>query len=151
MPSPRNLVNSVEVLLAELWDEPVAFNALGRRALGQYNVSALQTPCKQHLCKIVSAALRNLVELGVRPDLLSRAGDLVLRSQRRVGSRQDVVVQAELDELCVWQERVNLNLVDRRLDFRELHELLQALDRPVGHADRAHLAGLVELLHRAPC
>ena len=151
MPSLRNLLHTLKVLLAELGDLPVALDAAGRRALGQDNVSALQTPCKQDLSEIVTAALRNLVKALVLADRLAGAGDLVLGAERRVGGGQDVILQAELNELLVGEEGVDFDLVDVGLDLGDLQELLEALDGPVGDTDGVGLARLVELLHCAPC
>ena len=151
MPSLGDLLDGVKVGLAELGDEPVALDALGRRALGQDNVAALKTPCEQDLRKVVTASLGNFVELGVGADLLARAGNLVLGAERRVGGDEDVVFLAVLDEVCVGEERVDFDLVDHGLDLRDLKQLLQAGDSPVGNSDRLGLAGVVDLLHGAPC
>ena len=46
---------------------------------------------------------------------------------------------------------MDFDLVHHRLDFGEAEELLEAVDGPVGDADGLCLAGLVDLLHGAPC
>ena len=145
-----NLLDSVKVLLAQLGDEPVALDALGGGALGQDDVAALEAPCEQHLCEVVAAALGHLVELCVCAHLLAGAGHLVLGAERRVGGHHDVVVLAELDELRVGQEGVDLDLVDHGLDLCEAEQLLEAVNGPVGDANGLCLARLVNLLHGPP-
>lgn len=65
VPAPGDLLDGVEVLLAERGNQPVAVDTLGRRALGQNDVSTLQSPRQQNLCEIVAATLSNLIQLRV--------------------------------------------------------------------------------------
>lgn len=150
MPSLRDTLHRLEVLIAQLRHLEIAIDALGRRALGQHHIASPQTPGKQHLRQRITTAIRDLIQRLIRAHLLTSRRDLVLRAQRRVRRRQDIVLLAKLHQLGVRQERVNLNLVNRRFDLGERKQLLQALDSPVRHANRAHLARLVEFLHGAP-
>lgn len=121
------------------------------RALGQHNVAAAQTPGNQHLGQGVAALFGDFVQGWVLADALAGGGDLVLGAQWRVGLGQDIVLEAVLDELLVGEEGVNLDLVDVRLDLRELEQLLKPFDGPVRDTNRLGLAVLVELLHCPPC
>lgn len=144
-------VDGLKVLVRKRGHLEVALDTARGRALGQHSVATSQAPSKQNMRQIMAAALGDLVEGLVSAHLLAGVGYLVLRSKGRVRLGQDVVLQAKLDEGFVGEERVDFDLVDSGLDLGEGHELLEAVNRPVGHADGARLAGLVELLHGAPC
>lgn len=144
-------LDSLEVLIGQVGDLEVALNARGGRALGEDSVAAAQTPGDEDLSKGVAAALSDLVEGLVGADGLTSGGDLVLGTKGRVGSREDVVLKAELDELLVGQEGVNLDLVNGGLDLSKGHQLLEAVDGPVGDTNGTGLAASINLLHGAPC
>ena len=146
-----DFLNSLEVLIAEDGDLEVALNTRGGRALGEHDVATAKTPGEQDLGKVVTAALGDGLEERVVADTLARRWDLVLRAEGRVGGRDDLVLEAELDELGVGHEGVDLDLVDGGLDAGELEELLQALDGPVGNTDGPCLAGIDKILHGPPC
>lgn len=143
-------LHGLEVGLGQVGHQEVGLDAAGRRALGQDGVAPLQAPAQQDLGERVPAAVGDLVEGHVGADLLARVGDLVLGAQGRVRLGQDAVLQAELDEVVVGEEGVDLDLVDGGLDLGEGEELLQAFDGPVGDTDSLDLARLVELLDDAP-
>lgn len=150
MPALGNLVDGREVLVAEVDGLEVAVDPAGRRALGEHDVTSPQTPGDQHLSEGVATLFGDAVERGVGVNLLARCGDLVLRAERRVGGGHDVVLEAEVDELRVGQEGVDLNLVELRLDLTPLEHVLEAVDGPVGDANGLDLTALVQLFHRPP-
>lgn len=151
MPSLGDLVDGLEVGIAELDVLEIAVDPRRGGALGQDDVTPLQSPRDQDLRQRVVPFLRDVDEGLVGVDLLPRRRDLVLRPQRRVGGGHDVVLEAELDEVVVGQERVDFDLVDLGLDLGEFEELLEPRDGPVRDADGAGLALFVQLFHRAPC
>lgn len=146
-----DLVDSLVVLVGQLDRLEVGLDTGRVRALGQHDVAATQTPCDEDLSQRVAVLLGDLVQRRVLADLLARRGHLVLRAQGRVGLGQDIILEAEVNQLVVGQEGVDLDLVDVWLDLGELEQLLEALDGPVGDTNGARLLFLVELLHRAPC
>lgn len=146
-----DLVDGLEVLVGQLDALEVGLDTGGVGALGEHHVAATQTPGNEHLGQGVAALLGDLVEGLVLADPLAGGGHLVLGAQGRVGLGEDVVLEAELDQLVVGQEGVDLNLVDMRLDLGELEQLLETRDGPVGNTDGLGLAVPVDLLHGAPC
>lgn len=150
MAALSDLVDRLIVRIGELDALEVGLHTSGIAALGQHDVAAAQTPGNQNLGQGVAALGREVVQSLVLADTLASSGDLVLRTERRVGLRHDALGQAVVDQLGVGQEGVDLDLIDMRGDLGERQELLSALNGPVGHTDCAGLAVLVELLHRAP-
>lgn len=63
-------------------------------------------------------------------------------AQRAVCSDVDALLLAQIDDLLLWQQRVVLDLVDRRGDGGLSKQLLQVLDRVVGNADSLDLVGM---------
>ena len=146
-----NLVDSGEVLVAELDGLKVGLDTLGVGGLGEHAVAAAETPGNEDLGQGVAALLGDLVEGLVLGDTLAGGGDLVLGAQRRVGLGQDVLGEAVVDQLVVRQEGVDLNLVDHGHDLGVLGHGLELRDGPVGHTNSTGLAVGVQLLHGAPC
>lgn len=68
-----------------------------------------------------------------------------------VGSDDDALSLAEVDDLLLGEKRVVLDLVDGGDDLGLLEELLEVLDAVVGDTDSLDLAGVKKLLHRLPC
>lgn len=146
-----DLIYGFKLLVGEGDEFGVALNTRGVGALGQHGVAATQAPGNEDLGEGDAFFVGDGVELGVRRDLLAGAGDLVLRAERRVSDGDDVVRQAEVDELGVGEERVNFDLVDSGRDLGVLEQRFKVFDRPVGDADGARFAGFVELFRCAPC
>ncbi|KAI6755864.1 hypothetical protein HG531_004970 [Fusarium graminearum] len=146
-----NALDSLKVLVGQAGNLEVALNARGSGALGQNSVAAAETPGDEDLSKGVAATVGDLVKGLVGADGLTSGGDLVLGTEGRVSSGENVVLEAELDEILVGQERMNLDLVNGGLDLCEGHELLQAVDSPVGDTNGTGLATSINLLHGAPC
>lgn len=143
-------VDSLVVLIRQVDALEVGLHTGRVTTLGQHNVATAQTPCDEDLGKSVTALLSNLVEGLVLADTLASGRDLVLRAKGRVGSGQDVVLEAVLHQLFVGEEGVDFDLVDLRLDLGELEELLEVGDVPVRDTNGAGLAVFVDLLHCAP-
>jgi hypothetical protein len=68
----------------------------------------------------------------------------------REGSHDDVVLLAELHELELGEQRVQLDLVDSRDNLGLLEQLLEVGDGEVGDTDRLGLASLEDSLHLLP-
>ena len=145
-----DLVNSLKVLIAQLDKLGVRLDALGVGRLWQDGVAALNTPSNQDLCEGNTKLLSNSVKLLVGRNLLTSTWHLVLGSKRRVGNWGDVLGLAVVDELLVWKEWVDLDLVDCWWDLGVGEESLEVLDGPVGDTDGLGEAVLDELLHCAP-
>lgn len=146
-----NTLDSLKVLVGQVRDLEVALNARGGGALGENSVAAAQTPGDEDLSQGVAASLCDLVKGLVGANGLTGGGDLVLGTERRVSGGEDVVLLAELDQLLVGQEGMDLDLVDGGLDLCEGQELLQTVDGPVGDTNGTGLAASINLLHGAPC
>jgi hypothetical protein len=64
--------------------------------------------------------------------------------------RQNVFREAKFHKLCVWQEGMDFNLVNNRLDRSTSQQLFQFLRRPIRDTNRSSFACFVYLLHRRP-
>lgn len=148
--SCRDLVNSFKVVIAQLDKLGVRLDALWVGGLWQDGVTALDTPSNQNLSKGNTKLLSNGVKLLVGRNLLASAWNLVLGSERRVGDWGDVLRLAVVNELLVWQEWMDLDLVDCWWDLGVGEENLEVLDGPVGDTDGLCETVLNELLHCAP-
>lgn len=140
MPAISNALDGLEILVRQVGDLEVALDAGWGGALGQNGVAPAETPGDEDLRKGVAAAVGDLVKGLVAADSLASGGDLVLGAQGRVCGGQDVVLQAELDELLVGEEGVDFDLVNGGLDLSERHQLLEAVDGPVGDTNSTGLA-----------
>ena len=99
--SLSNALDSLEVLIAELWDQPVALDTLWRRALWEHDVTPAETPSEQYLSKVMSAPLGDFFERLVLSHRLTGRRDLVLAAEGRVCLGNDIVLNSELDEVFV--------------------------------------------------
>lgn len=150
MATSSNLVNSLEVLIAQFDKLGVRLDALWVGGLWKNSVSTLNSPSDQDLCEGNTKLLSNSVELLVGRNLLASTWNLVLGSERRVRNWSDILRLAVIDELLVWEKWVNLDLVDRWWDLGVGEESLKVLNGPVGDTDGLCETVLDELLHCAP-
>lgn len=84
-------------------------------------------------------ALANLVK--------NRIIRFLIPNQRAVGFDDDAVLMAEVHDLWLLAEGMELDLIDmRRIDLRKALELLDMSNAPAAHTDTARLTILQQLL-----
>lgn len=72
------------------------------------------------------------------------------RAERRVGLHQDALALAELDQVVLGKEGVQLHLVGGGDDLGDSEQLLQVGDAPIRDTDGLGFAGGRDLLHQLP-
>jgi len=99
----------------------------------------LQAVSDQDLCDCFPMTLANLVE--------RRIVRFHISDQRAVGFDDDAVLVAEVDDLSLLAERMELDLIDmRRVDLRKTLDLFNLPNAPVANTNTAGLTIFQQLL-----
>mmetsp|Transcript_44840 Transcript_44840/g.112411 ORF Transcript_44840/g.112411 Transcript_44840/m.112411 type:complete len:343 (-) Transcript_44840:203-1231(-) len=111
---------------------------------GQHRDAPLGVPLEQHLMRAL-------------PELLRHGGHRGVAQHRRVAACEGAcrhalhaLAEQHAHHLAIRQLRVQLHLIDGRLDAAACHDLLHRREPKVGHADRLHQALVHQLLHGRP-
>nr|GEU28231.1 hypothetical protein [Tanacetum cinerariifolium] len=129
----------LEIEHVEVFRHPLA-----ARGLGQRHHLALHQPAQDDLADRLVIARCDIGQHGILEQVVAPF------RKRRPRFGLHAVVLHELHAVFLLVERIDLHLVDGRLDVVEGDQVHQTVGLEIAHAYRAQLAGAVGLFHRAP-